>query len=115
VVGGVWELINNKLYGVTNFQGANGLGTIFSFDLGTNTFTVLHNNDALTGYWDGPLLNVGGGLSYLSKFQNSTNQFKSRTLSLFQNCIAFLPLYIIYNSKKHRERKMRNYVFGFLL
>jgi uncharacterized repeat protein (TIGR03803 family) len=76
MVGGVWELINNKLYGLTNFHGANGLGTIFSFDLGTNTFAVLHNNDALTGYGGGSILNVGGGMLIgvaNSDYQNATN------------------------------------------
>lgn len=49
--------VPNKVYGIANAGGANGLGTLFSYDYTTNVCTVLKQLDSTTGF------NCKGGLT----------------------------------------------------
>ncbi|MBK8965956.1 MAG: VCBS repeat-containing protein [Lewinellaceae bacterium] len=42
-------VIGNKIYGTTRSGGDYGYGTLFDFDISTNTFTVLHHFDSFYG------------------------------------------------------------------
>lgn len=46
--GRLMQLANGKLYGAGSWSGANSDGTLFEFDLTTNTLTVLHHFDEVT-------------------------------------------------------------------
>jgi uncharacterized repeat protein (TIGR03803 family) len=61
---GVMQASNGKLYGVCRFGGANGFGTLYEYDLATNTFTKLHDfSGAATGRQPrGRLVQVGNVL-----------------------------------------------------
>jgi uncharacterized repeat protein (TIGR03803 family) len=50
---------DSLLYGTTNIGGANDMGTVFSFNLKTNTENVVINYDNTNGY-----TNSGGNLCY---------------------------------------------------
>ncbi len=45
----VTQASNNKLYGTTLFGGVNDNGTIFCYDINSNTFTKLHDFDSING------------------------------------------------------------------
>jgi uncharacterized repeat protein (TIGR03803 family) len=51
--GDVIEGTDGKIYGMTQLGGANNVGVVYSFDLGTGTYTVLHSFDGT--YGSGPL------------------------------------------------------------
>lgn len=53
--------VSGILYGTTAAGGANNTGTIFSYNIGTTTFTILHDF-AITGGIGNELTNVGGVL-----------------------------------------------------
>ena len=59
--GSLIEPVAGVLYGMTSIGGANGKGTIFSFNINTNTYTVEHNFDGTNGEepWGGLTLHNG--------------------------------------------------------
>lgn len=78
------------IYGVSNFGGANGYGTLFSFDVTTGTYTLLHSFDAYDGFpykhavtqaSNGKLYgitpgDVNGADGYIYSFDLTTNTFE---------------------------------------
>ena len=46
---GLMQASNGKLYGMTQMGGANNFGVIFSFDIGTNIYTDIHDFDNIQG------------------------------------------------------------------
>ncbi len=40
---------NGRLYGCAGFGGSSGYGTIFSYDITSNTYAVIHNFDSING------------------------------------------------------------------
>ncbi|MFM2385836.1 MAG: hypothetical protein RL660_593 [Bacteroidota bacterium] len=66
-------LYNNKLYGTTQEGGANGLGIIYSYDLSSGTYAVLHNFSSVTGA--GCLTSLT--LASNNKFYGTTNPEQS--------------------------------------
>lgn len=65
-VGSLIQATDGKLYGMAQFGGTNGAGTIFSYDIGTNTFAKVHDFDAgAEGYGPyGTLMEAGNGMLY---------------------------------------------------
>jgi len=57
---------NGKLYGMTQLGGANNVGTIFEYNLATNSYTRLHDFDSVTeGYKPyGSLMQASNGKLY---------------------------------------------------
>lgn len=49
VEGGLIEASNGKLYGMSRLGGANGHGSIFEYDINTNTINVIHSFSELNG------------------------------------------------------------------
>lgn len=47
--GSVFQASNGKLYGMTSGGGVNGLGVVFSYEIGTDTYTKLHDFSAADG------------------------------------------------------------------
>ena len=66
---------NGKLYGTTNFGGANSsTGVIYSFDLTSNTYTDLYNFDDSTGnHPEGNLVELSNGLLYGTTHDGGVN------------------------------------------
>ncbi|MCD6067982.1 MAG: Fibronectin type domain protein [Bacteroidetes bacterium] len=64
--GSLIQSINGKLYGLTTNGGAYGYGTLFSFDIGTSSYTVLHdfNSSIDGGAPKGSLLEASNGKLY---------------------------------------------------
>ena len=61
--GALLEASNGKLYGMTFYGGINGIGTLFSFDLISNTFTKIYDFDPATGMNpEGSLLEISPGV-----------------------------------------------------
>lgn len=56
--------IGAVLYGATRLGGANNLGTLFSWDTGTNTYTVLHDFATATGFAVAGTMIVDAGIIY---------------------------------------------------
>jgi uncharacterized repeat protein (TIGR03803 family) len=64
-VSNLLEVGSGKLYGMTHYGGANNYGVLFSYDIGSNTYSVLHDFDQATG--QGPhagLMRATDGLLY---------------------------------------------------
>jgi uncharacterized repeat protein (TIGR03803 family) len=59
--GNLFQASNGKLYGITYGGGANGQGVVYSYDLGTNTYTNIHD------------LTLAEGGSSTSSFSEGTN------------------------------------------
>ncbi len=47
--GTLFQSANGKLYGATRIGGTNNLGTVFSYDINTATFTKIHDNATFDG------------------------------------------------------------------
>jgi uncharacterized repeat protein (TIGR03803 family) len=64
--GSLIQASDNKLYGLTSSGGSSGYGTLFSYDIGTNTLTVLHNFITATdgGAPKGSLIQLANGKMY---------------------------------------------------
>jgi len=86
--GSLIQASNDSLYGMTEEGGTNGYGVIFSYDIVSNSYTVLHNFDSVSGLdplgdllqaTDGKLYGMTweGGLNYgvLFSYDISTNIF----------------------------------------
>lgn len=67
--GNLIQATNKKLYGMTTFGGSNNFGTIFSFDLITNTAIKLFDFDSTNGaYPYGSLVQASNGKLYGTTF-----------------------------------------------
>jgi uncharacterized repeat protein (TIGR03803 family) len=66
-------LFGNTLYGTTEFDGANGSGTVFSVNTDGTDFTVLHAFTALSG--DPPQTNSDGATSSASLVQSGNTLY----------------------------------------
>lgn len=83
---------NGKLYGMTTYDGVNGGGTIFEYNIGTNTYTVKYNL-ARNASPFGDLLEVGTdtlyGLTYGDGTYSKGTLFRyvpaSNTYTVFYN------------------------------
>ena len=66
LLGSPIQAVDGKLYGMAQFGGANGAGTLFSYTLTTNTFTKLHNFTPATDGFSpqGSLLQAANGMLY---------------------------------------------------
>ncbi|MBK7965535.1 MAG: hypothetical protein IPK10_09730 [Bacteroidetes bacterium] len=64
--GGVMQsTVNNKIYGMTTSGGANNGGVIFSYDIPTTTFAIVHDFSFMTGWTPfGTLRQASNGLLY---------------------------------------------------
>jgi uncharacterized repeat protein (TIGR03803 family) len=64
--GGVIQLSDGKLYGMTTYGGLHDAGVIFSFDLSNSTYSVLHHFNNTTGGtpWYSNLLKATDGKLY---------------------------------------------------
>src|SRR5204863_3567805 len=64
--GNLLQATNGKLYGLTFIGGANSNGTIFSYDIGTNTFANRFDFVSATSGRNqyGSLIQLPGGLLY---------------------------------------------------
>jgi len=61
----LYQASDGKLYGMTNYGGLYNYGTIFSFDINSNTFTKLFDfNDSLGANPTGALVEANNGLLY---------------------------------------------------
>ncbi|HNQ13809.1 MAG TPA: hypothetical protein PKM16_11435, partial [Bacteroidia bacterium] len=68
------EASNGKLYGMAAYGGANGEGTIFSFDPSNNTFTKLHDFNGINGGTPyGSLLEATDGFLYGMTYDGGSN------------------------------------------
>lgn len=68
--GSLFQASNGKLYGTTAFGGTNDLGTLFTFDPITSTFTNIVDLDATTGTGPrGSFMQASNGLLYTTTFE----------------------------------------------
>jgi len=73
--GGLIQLSDGKLYGMTQFGGTYGVGVIFSFDPVSSDYVDLHDFDTLGGMWPlyGSLLQASDGKLYGLTFNGGVN------------------------------------------
>ena len=71
---------DNKLYGITTYGGGNGFGTVFQYDLTTNTYNVIFNFDNVNGAYPMEGLTEDGSSSGIS-----TNTIQPFNLKVFPN------------------------------
>ncbi|MEI6816600.1 MAG: T9SS type A sorting domain-containing protein [Bacteroidota bacterium] len=80
--GGLIQASDGKLYGMTQSGGTNGSGVVFSYDIVTNTYTVIHNFNGTDGNSPfGNLIEItetSTGVSGLSK-ENGVRIFPNPT------------------------------------
>ena len=65
--------IGNVLYGLTEQGGTNGVGNIFSYNIGTSTYTNLYSFTSATGELPYGSLTVDGSILYGMTFSGGTN------------------------------------------
>lgn len=76
-VGGLMQASNGKLYGPSSNGGVNNLGSIFSYDLATQTYSVLYSFDGTHGsypYYEN-LVQATDGKLYGTTYQGGANGF----------------------------------------
>lgn len=75
--GGVMQCtVNNKIYGMTTSGGANNGGVIFSYDIPTTTFSIVHDFSFFTGWTPfGTLRQASNGLLYGMAFGGGTGGY----------------------------------------
>ncbi len=63
--GGLVEGLGNKLYGVCNYGGSYHHGNLYSYDIGSNVYSALHEFDGVNGFMPyGSLLPVNDSLLF---------------------------------------------------
>ncbi len=107
LLGAVCGAQNPTLWGMATAGGANGAGTIFSYDLSTNIYAVQHNFDSATGSAPyGSLIQANNGLLYgmtslggtynygvLFSYDITTSIYKDLYNFAYDDTIAFDGIY----------------------
>ena len=80
--GSLIQATDGKLYGTTLYYGANAQGVIYSFDLSTNIYTVLHNFNVMSGsplVYKSQLIQANDGKLYgtIEQLDSITSHFGS--------------------------------------
>ncbi len=74
--GSLIQATNGKLYGMTNMGGTNDNGTIFEYDLTTDTYTVLHDFENSTGTQpERSLMQASNGKLYGTTYYRGANNY----------------------------------------
>lgn len=74
--GAMQSTVNNKIYGMTTSGGANNGGVIFSYDIPTTTFSIVHDFSFFTGWTPfGTLRQASNGLLYGMAFGGGTGGY----------------------------------------
>lgn len=95
--GGLFEASNGLLYGMTSAGGANGHGTIFSYDAVNNVFTVLYSfTGTLGGAPEGTLMQAANGNLYgVTKMGGVNNAGVIFSYDIAQNMYAKLYDFVV--------------------
>ena len=66
---GVFKASNGLYYGTCQFGGASNMGTLWSYDSGTSTFSLLHEFDGVSGNTPkGDIVEIAGSLYGVTRF-----------------------------------------------